>query len=131
MTKKLLSYEDILEVPFDKERVTHILDVGAGSGAWTLDVARIPEIKARSSPTSSNPIKLYMSDITSAKFPSSSILDSLNIAAFEQDVTKPFPEEMQGKFDVVHMSFLVWALTHEQWSLALKNIYNILSKLRQ
>jgi hypothetical protein len=106
------------------------LDVGAGSGAWTLDIAHIPEINARLSPSSSKPVKLYMSNITAAKFPSSSVLDALSISAFEQDVTLPFQDWMQCEFDVIHMSTLVWALTQEGWGLALRNIHNALSKFR-
>lgn len=129
--KTILGYKDILELPLDISKATqdtvNILDVAAGTGSWILDVARIPEVRSRLSPPSiPNTVHLYACDISDAKFPGESIKDSSGVNFFLQDITKPFPENMKGKFDLVHMAMLVWALTKDGWEAALQNIYDIL-----
>ncbi|TFY58090.1 hypothetical protein EVG20_g8287 [Dentipellis fragilis] len=41
-------------------------------------------------------------------------------------MTKPFPAEMLGKFDLIHMSLLVYALTEQGWKKALDNCRDLL-----
>ncbi|KAF8234589.1 hypothetical protein L208DRAFT_1393802 [Tricholoma matsutake] len=103
-----------------------VLDVGAGTLVWTLDVASLPEIKHRLVPMVSNPIHLYACDITNEKFPPSHELEPLGITTFVHDVTIPFPEDLNGTFDLVHMRLLCSALSEEGWKKSLKHIHAIL-----
>ncbi|KAI0312147.1 hypothetical protein OF83DRAFT_1287085 [Amylostereum chailletii] len=81
-----------------------VLDAAAGTAAWALDLAhaRAPGLP---------PLELHASDITLAKFPPEAALQRAGVRAFAHDLTRPFPAEMRGTFDVVHMAYLVYALT--------------------
>jgi hypothetical protein len=113
----------------DLENMSNILDIGAGTLAWTLDVASLPGVKHRLVPMvpSYNPIHLYACDITDEKFPSSHELERLGITTFVHDVTTPFPRELDGTFDLVHMRLLCSALSQQGWKKSLKHIHDILS----
>jgi hypothetical protein len=104
-----------------------VLDVGAGTLVWTLDVASLPEVKNRLAPPVTNGIRLYACDITDEKFPPSHGLESLGITTFVHDVTKPFPEGFKDNFDLVHMRLLCSALSEEGWRKSLKHIHDVLS----
>lgn len=121
-------HNDILDLPLDicKVNELNILDIGTGTGAWILDVTRIPEISARVSSTVTRHVKLFACDISDAKFPPKLLTDPLGIHFFVQDVTQPFPQEMYGTFDLIHVGLLCLALTRQGWKSALKNIHNLL-----
>ncbi|KAF9458165.1 S-adenosyl-L-methionine-dependent methyltransferase [Collybia nuda] len=101
----------------DEKRVNKVLDVAAGSLAWTLDVARS---------TDPSMVELHACDIAADNFPPTSVIDAFSINAFIHDATQPFPEEMKGQFDVVNMRLLVYAFSEDQWKKALKNICEVL-----
>ena len=107
----------------DLSSVKSILDAAAGTCIWLLDVLNQPEVRDRISD-----MELHASDISIAKFPPAEVIDNFGIKVFEQDVTKPFPEELIGKFDLVHSRALSGALTPYQWRLALANFQTLLSK---
>ena len=111
----------------DLGNISKVLDVGAGTLVWTLDVASLPEIKPRLEPMVSDPIHLYACDITNQKFPPPHELDLLGITTFVHDVTTPFPRDLNGTFDLVHMRLLCSALSEEGWRKSLKHIYDVLS----
>jgi SAM-dependent methyltransferase len=130
ITKAGFGYSDILDLPIDVSGAgeVNIMDIATGTGAWILDVARIPEISGRLAPNSINRVKLFACDISNAKFPSKSLTDSVGIYFFEQDVIESFPEDMYGQFDLIHVSLLCFALTRQGWDLALANIDKLLSE---
>lgn len=127
LLRTLFDYPEAVPPAVDLNKVSAVLDIAAGTAAWTLDLANEPKIKPRLPPTSSNPVKLYACDLSLAKFPPKEKLDALGVTCFQQDVTQPFPQELRGKFDLAHMSLLVFALTEEGWDRALRNIYEVLS----
>ncbi|KAF8157729.1 hypothetical protein K438DRAFT_1861078 [Mycena galopus ATCC 62051] len=51
----------------------------------------------------------------------------MGITTFEHDVTKPFPTEYLGSFDLVHISFLFLCLTKDGWNATLNNVQELLS----
>ncbi|KZV68894.1 S-adenosyl-L-methionine-dependent methyltransferase [Peniophora sp. CONT] len=102
----------------DQTKVRRVLDVAAGTAAWSLDLADQPFASS---------YELFASDITLSKFPSADVLKRAGITPFVQDVTQPFPEEMKGTFDVVHASALVVALTTDGWNSMLRNVYKVLA----
>jgi hypothetical protein len=108
-------------------KASKVLDVGAGTLVWTLDVASLPEVKNRLVSMVTNGIHLYACDITDEKFPPPHELEFLGISTFVHDVTKPFPEEFKDNFDLVHMRLLSSALSEEGWKKSLKHIYDVLS----
>ena len=51
-----------------------------------------------------------------------------HVSFFQQDVTKPFPDELLGTYDLVNVSLLCSALTSQGWKMALQNLRSLLSK---
>ncbi|KAJ7473136.1 hypothetical protein B0H11DRAFT_2037390 [Mycena galericulata] len=97
-----------------------VLDIAAGTCVWSLDLATSPQIRDR------NDVQIYACDIDTKFFPPTVVTDEHGIKTFEQDVTKPFPAEYHGSFDLVHISFLVLCLTEEGWNIALANVHRLL-----
>ena len=104
----------------DLTQVESVIDVGAGTCAWMLDLVANQEVSRRL-----NDMRLYVCDIDPGFFPPS--ITELGITPFRQDVTKSFPNELHGTFDLVHASFVVGCLTKAGWSSALKNYHRLLS----
>ena len=109
----------------DLSSVKRILDVAAGNCVWILDVANQDEIKrsvrnytSTSTLGDSNininrerhDVELYACDIDLGKFPQKEVTDIHGIKTFTHDLTKPFPDNMKEKFDLIHMSAHVGAL---------------------
>lgn len=136
MTKKILGRTSPLPSCIDINSVSNVLDIAAGTCIWTLDLAKLPEVTSRLANASTStgqsrdpkaPLQLWACDISTAKFPEKEIADSVGLKTFEQDVTKPFPSELYGTFDLVHMTLLVYALTEDGWKKALQNCKDLLS----
>ncbi|RPD57318.1 hypothetical protein L226DRAFT_547045 [Lentinus tigrinus ALCF2SS1-7] len=131
MKKAIYGWSTAIPSSIDISGISEVLDVAAGTCVWTADFAQIPEVNARLAlpcrPPVANPIQLSACDIETKFFPEQSFLDSLNIKTFHQDVTKPFPAELRGKYDIIHISFLLLCLTEQGWKDALKNVRDALT----
>jgi hypothetical protein len=127
LLKKGAGHADILDLPIDisNKGELKILDIATGTGAWILDVTRIPEISSR---ILSDRVKLFACDLSDTKFPPKSVTAPLGIDFFVQDMTQPFAQEFHGQFDLIHIGLVCFALTSQGWSSALKNVYDLLSK---
>ncbi|KAJ7617097.1 S-adenosyl-L-methionine-dependent methyltransferase [Roridomyces roridus] len=102
----------------DLSAVHRVIDVGAGTCVWAFDLLSMPRRP--------EDMQLYVCDINTSFFPEKAILAEFGITAFQQDVTKPFPEELRGTFDLVHASFLVGGLDADGWRAALANYHALL-----
>lgn len=122
MKKSFCGWSSAVPDSIDVSRVEKVIDIAAGTCMWTLDFANMPQILARR-----DEVQIYACDINSGFFPNSDILQWAGIKTFTQDVTKPFPEEHSGTFDLVHVSLLVLCLTDDGWNAALANFKNLLS----
>ena len=111
----------------DVSRLSNVLDVAAGTCAWTFDLASLPGVSERLAEGVENRVRLYACDIDTRFFPEKSLTDRLGITTFQQDATEPFPEDLRGKFDLVHVSFLFMCLTKEGWQKTLRHFYDVLS----
>ncbi len=100
--------------------VRKVIDVATGTGAWALDFVSQPDVRGRD-------VQVFACDISTAKFPQADKQDVNKITFFQQDVTEPFPDEMLGTFDLVHMTYMSLALTVQGWKLALQNLRDLLS----
>ncbi|CAA7266038.1 unnamed protein product [Cyclocybe aegerita] len=127
MFKRFMNrFDGPLPSSIDVTQVTNIMDVAAGTMVWTLDLATVPTVKARIGTNGSNEVHLYACDITDQKFPPKNVIEELKINAFLHDVTAPFPDHLHGKFDLVNMKLLVFALTTNGWRKALENVRALL-----
>ncbi|KAJ7077647.1 hypothetical protein B0H15DRAFT_805107 [Mycena belliarum] len=122
MKKRVYGWTAPVPAAIDPAQVHTILDIAAGTCAWSLDVVRAPQISARRAVVS-----IYTCDINLDILPPASVTDAEGIKTFAQDVTQPFAAEHHGKFDLVHMSFLTLCLTSEGWRAALENIHALLA----
>ncbi|KAJ6590123.1 hypothetical protein DFH09DRAFT_1259755 [Mycena vulgaris] len=122
-TMKKVMYGWTKPVPniIDLSEVRNVLDIGAGTCVWTLDLANDPQIRSRR-----DEVMIYACDINVSIFPPITVTDNAGIKTFQQDIVKPFPTEYHGKFDLVHVSYLVLCLTEEGWHAALANINTLL-----
>ncbi|KAI0317273.1 S-adenosyl-L-methionine-dependent methyltransferase [Amylostereum chailletii] len=113
--KNLFNHPTLLPPSIDVSKLHRVLDAAAGTAVWALDLAG-----------ATPHLELYACDITTAKFPPDDVLATAGVSAFEQDLTQPFPEDMRGTFDLVHMTYLVYALPEAAWQRALRNVYDVL-----
>ncbi|KAJ4250148.1 hypothetical protein NW762_011959 [Fusarium torreyae] len=90
-----------------------IADVGTGTGIWLLDLAKEVPKTAR----------LHGFDVDESKF---STELPLNINLGLANVLEPFPKELLGQYDLVHVRLLMFALKSDQWVTAAKNLLTVL-----
>lgn len=93
-----------------------IADFGTGTGVWLKDLA----------PSLPSTAKLDGFDFDTSKFPDKSALPS-NVCLQFGDVLEPIPAELHGKYDLVHVRLLMFALKVEQWSSAASNLSKLLA----
>ncbi|KAJ7608936.1 S-adenosyl-L-methionine-dependent methyltransferase [Mycena polygramma] len=105
----------------DLSQIKTVLDIGAGTCIWALDLASAPEISARR-----EDVTIHACDIDAGFFPPAAVTEEMGIKTFQQDMTKPFPDEYHGVFDLVHMSFVFLCLTEDGWKTVLANIEKLL-----
>ncbi|KAI9458399.1 S-adenosyl-L-methionine-dependent methyltransferase [Lactarius psammicola] len=117
--KALFDYPNIVPPVVNVGHLSKVIDVATGTGAWALDFVSQPDVRDRG-------IQVFACDISTEKFPRADKSDVDMITFFQQDVTKPFPDEMLGTFDLVHMTCLCLALTGQGWKLALQNLHDLL-----
>ena len=119
--KTVFDYPDIIPPVVNVSRLRKVIDVATGTGAWALDFVSRPDVRDRG-------VRVFGCDISTAKFPRADTPDAEKITFFQHDVTKPFPEDMLGTFDLVNMTYLGFALTAQGWKVALKNLRRLLSE---
>ncbi|KAF2160474.1 hypothetical protein M409DRAFT_29095 [Zasmidium cellare ATCC 36951] len=89
-----------------------IADVATGTGAWMIDLAReMPHVK------------LVGFDMSDAQFPSS-VPSNCELQLL--NILQPVPEELQGRFDVVHIRLLIVGLTGEDWNTVARHAMQLL-----
>ncbi|KAI0384041.1 S-adenosyl-L-methionine-dependent methyltransferase [Hypomontagnella monticulosa] len=91
-----------------------IADIGTGTGVLLLQLQKAYP----------NAV-LDGFDISPAFFPPPEDLPS-NVTLAVLDLKQPFPEEMHGKYDVVHLRLLVAAMLPEEWEPAVRNVLTLL-----
>ncbi|KAF7300995.1 S-adenosyl-L-methionine-dependent methyltransferase [Mycena indigotica] len=120
MRKKIYGRTSPLPDSVDINQVRRVIDVAAGTCAWALEFAALPQVRGQQ-----GAIEIHVCDVDTACFPPSSVLDAAGLKPFAQDITQPFPDHL-GQFDIVHASLLFLYLTEEDWKAALTNLRNIL-----
>ncbi|KAI9428926.1 S-adenosyl-L-methionine-dependent methyltransferase [Lactarius indigo] len=117
--KTMFDRPQIVPPVVDVAHLRKVIDVATGTGTWAFDFVSQPEFRDRD-------VQVFACDISAAKFPQADKPDVDRISFFQQDVTKPFPDEMIGTFDLVHMTCMCWALTAQGWESALQNLRDLL-----
>ncbi|KAI0487500.1 hypothetical protein F4859DRAFT_510070 [Xylaria cf. heliscus] len=92
-----------------------IVEIATGTGIWLLEVAK----------TLSPDAELVGLDYDTSKFPTASSLAS-NITLRQADMLKPFPSDLLGKFDVVNVRLIVFALKEGYGTDLVRNLMTLL-----
>ncbi|KFZ25185.1 hypothetical protein V502_00317 [Pseudogymnoascus sp. VKM F-4520 (FW-2644)] len=92
-----------------------VADIGTGTGIWLYEVAQ--HLSATS--------QLDGFDISPSQFPDPKDTPS-NMTFRVQDLLQPFADELLGKYDVIHIRFMCFALSRNEWEQAVKNLVALL-----
>ena len=101
------------------QRDSAIADVATGTGSWLIDVAR------SFAGYFDKKMRLVGFDISSAKFRKS---DEIGVEFVTHDITTPFLPAYHGKFDVVHLRLLAYAIQEQDVSGVVENVMQLLSQ---
>jgi hypothetical protein len=58
-------------------------------------------------------VQVFACNISTARFPHADEPEAKKATCFEQDITKPFPDEMFGSFGLISVNFMMHSLTTE------------------
>ncbi|TDL18763.1 hypothetical protein BD410DRAFT_466714 [Rickenella mellea] len=86
-TKRILHRTTALPRSISPNTVSSVMDVGAGTLVWTLDLLQT---------TQPRPKRVYACDISAAQFPPREEVESMGITILEHDATERFPPELHG-----------------------------------
>ncbi|KAI0124803.1 S-adenosyl-L-methionine-dependent methyltransferase [Xylariales sp. AK1849] len=92
-----------------------VADIGTGTGVWLRGLAE-------QLPPSS---RLDGYDFDISKFPPEKTLPHNTRLSFG-NILEPFPSELHGKYDVVHVRLLMFGLKTDQWDFACRNLTTLL-----
>ena len=123
---RALGHGNILHPSIPRQNVRAVADVGTGTGIWLNDIAE--ELQAYEKHGSNDAHLHFVGfDISAEQFPSpDDQVPKVNFVV--HDMTAPFPEEYHGKFDLVNVRFLVYALNELHLQKVIENMAEILSK---
>lgn len=92
-----------------------VADVATGTGIWMLDIAR-----------EYDPSTIFDGyDISDSQFPPKERLPS-NMTFSTCDCKKPFPPELHGLYDVVHVRMLIAVMHESDWAAVARNLLQLL-----
>ncbi|KAK5991845.1 N-methyltransferase tcpN [Cladobotryum mycophilum] len=114
-TTKTIIPNNIAEHLASLGRPPAIADIGTGTAIWLQDLA----------PLLSPDSRLDGYDYDTTKFPEASELPD-NVKLTFADFFKPFPTELLGTYDFVHIRLLMYALKAEQWKAVATNLRTLL-----
>lgn len=110
----------ILHAGIDPAKITKVVDVGTGTGIWMDALATY--LDPISTPTGQNR-QYHGLDISPANFPSS---HPTNFNYSVYNILQPIPEELKGKFDLVHVRLLAAALSKGDMTTVIENLTQFL-----
>jgi SAM-dependent methyltransferase len=104
--------QHLLEIPSLQGRSAAVADIATGTAIWLRDLASLLPPDTRLDGYDLDDTKF--GDMRSALQPDPKPMPA-RIHCFKQDMFKPFPEEVQGAYDVVHIRLIMFALSGNQW----------------
>ena len=120
---KAMGHGKLLHPSIALHNVRAIADVGTGTGVWLDDVAEFLQ-----DPTQNGEApELVGFDISAEQFPSAKDRPP-NVDLVVHDMTSRFPEKYHGRFDIVNIRYLEYALKESDLQEAVENIAEILRK---
>ncbi|KAI3531864.1 hypothetical protein CSPX01_13832 [Colletotrichum filicis] len=92
-----------------------VAEIATGTGIWLRDMAKLLPSSA----------ELRGIDMDTTKFPPPSDLPP-NISLLQHNALKPFPEEMHGSFDMIHIRLIGSGMRKEDWKTVAANAFTLL-----
>ena len=120
-----LTHGSLLHPCIPLNEVHAVADVGTGTGVWIQDLAQSLQVVPGSTHQCRKKHEFVGFDISPDQFPAANTLLSGQTFVVH-DITARFPEEYHGKFDVVHIRFLNYALKQQDLKAALENVTEML-----
>lgn len=116
MDDRILGYSlhPIVRQQLEKAASPRIADIGTGTGAFLLALG-----------TEFPSATLDGFDISDTQFPGGRELPA-NISFHVADMKRPFPQELLGTYDVVHIRLVVAAMNPDEWRPTYQNILTLL-----
>ncbi|KAF4918162.1 N-methyltransferase tcpN [Colletotrichum viniferum] len=92
-----------------------VAELATGTGIWLRDMAaQLPSTA-----------ELRGIDMDTTKFPPASELPK-NMSMMQHNALKPFPQEMHGTFDMVHVRLISLGMKKDDWAVVAKHLYALL-----
>ena len=119
--KSAMGHPQVVPPGIDISHISRVIDVATGTGSWAIDFASLPEVR-------DSDVQVFACDISSEKYLQGNNPPEKQVTFFQQDITKQFPDELLGTFDLVNLTLVSYALTSKGWEMALQNLHNLLSE---
>ncbi|GAD99469.1 LaeA-like methyltransferase, putative [Paecilomyces variotii No. 5] len=117
---KLLSGNHLILPQVNLEKIESVADVATGTGVWIFEIRD----QLTAVPTSSGSERSFHAfDISDAQYPKQQDKAQLTL----HDITKPFPLEYHGRFDLVHVRLLLFAIRASELPQVVENLIQILA----
>ena len=117
---RALAHGHLIQPSIPQSGLCNIADIGCGTGIWLREAAH--ELGA-----SEKSINFTGFDISAQQFPTKTIQ---GVELVVHDVVAPFPPQYHGKFDMVNVRLLSYALKAQDLEKAVENIIQVLRKSR-
>lgn len=123
---KAITHNQLLHSSIPIQNVRAVADVATGTGAWIRDLARSWSALGGSwADERSNSTEFVGFDISAEQFPRDHVP---HVRFCVQDATKAFYEQYKGKFDVVNVRLVSYAIKVDELADLISNILEILRK---
>ncbi|OHE96495.1 hypothetical protein CORC01_08258 [Colletotrichum orchidophilum] len=109
------NFPDVIWKHLNSIAAPKVADAATGSGIFLREIATKLATDAQ----------LDGFDMDASKFPDPALLPA-NVNLHIANVLEPFPKEMLGQYDLVHVKLLYAAMKKDDWLLAVKNLKTLL-----
>ncbi len=116
MFMRQLAHGSLIQPSIPRSELRTVADVATGTGVWLREAAQ--ELT-----TSHEMISYTGFDISAEQFPKDHIP---GVSFIVQNVVEPFPPEYHGRYDLVNVRLLSYALKAQDLEISVKNIIQIL-----
>ena len=113
---RALAHGHLIQPSIPRSNLQTIADVGTGTGVWLREAAR--ELA-----TPDKPVEFVGFDISALQFPQD---DVRGVEFVVHDIVRSFPPQYHGRFDLVHVRFLTYALKAQDLEKAVENVVQII-----
>ena len=132
-----LAHNQFIHPSIPRQNLRAIADVGTGTGVWLRETAQELVDGAHCTHDSSasgvvvDDYEFVGFDVSPSQFPlpeDKAVQGNAHVDFVVHDITEPFPPQYHGKFDLVHVRFLTYAIKAAGLARVVENVVQILRK---